>query len=212
MNVAMPTTFVCATRLTEPQFHARSMLAASLRRCGEFGPLALRLASGNKAPLAEIYNEAIDLADPQEVLVFVHDDVHLDDWYLGARLAEALGRFDVVGVAGNRRLQAGQDTWYLQPSTALGAKVVFGAWDKEWLSGAVRHGDVRRNDLSVYGPSPSAVRLLDGVFLAARASVLQKSGVRFDPALGFHHYDLDFCRSAQAAGLRLGEIAGVVPG
>jgi hypothetical protein len=149
MNVAMPTTFVCATPLTEPQFHARSMLAASLRRCGEFGPLALRLAAGNKAPLTEIYNEAIDLADPQEVLVFVHDDVHLDDWCLGARLAEALGRFDVVGVAGNWRLQAGQDTWYLQPGTAKDGKAAVGAWDKEWLSGAVRHGDVRRSDLRV---------------------------------------------------------------
>jgi GT2 family glycosyltransferase len=48
------------------------------------------------------------------------------------------------------------------------------------------------------------VAVLDGVFLAARAGRLQESGVRFDPSLGFHLYDLDFCRSAEAAGLRIG--------
>ena len=58
--------------------------------------------------------------------------------------------------------------------------------------------------VSYYGPSPRPVRLLDGLFLAARAGTLQRSGVRFDPALGFHFYDLDFCRAAEAAGLSLG--------
>jgi hypothetical protein len=33
---------------------------------------------------------------------------------------------------------------------------------------------------------------------------LLDSGVRFDAALGFHFYDLDFCRTATQAGLRLG--------
>ena len=33
---------------------------------------------------------------------------------------------------------------------------------------------------------------------------LRQHRLRFDPALGFHFYDLDFCRSAEAAGLRLG--------
>ncbi|MEI6601789.1 MAG: hypothetical protein WCN21_15005, partial [Comamonadaceae bacterium] len=142
--------------------------------------------------------------DPQQILVFLHDDVHLDDWFLGVRLTEALGRFDIVGVAGNRRLQAEQDTWYLQPGTLIDGAMVMGARDTDWLSGAVRHGNLRHSDLTVFGPCPSAVRLLDGVFLAARAGTLQKAGVRFDPTLGFHHYDLDFCRVAEAAGLSLG--------
>lgn len=38
----------------------------------------------------------------------------------------------------------------------------------------------------------------------ARAGRLQTQGVRFDPQFDFHLYDLDFCRSAQAAGLSLG--------
>ena len=48
------------------------------------------------------------------------------------------------------------------------------------------------------------VQSLDGVFLAARADILQRSGVRFDPRFAFHDYDLDFCRSATEARLSLG--------
>jgi len=33
---------------------------------------------------------------------------------------------------------------------------------------------------------------------------LQLAGVRLDPNFSFHFYDLDFCRSAEAAGLRIG--------
>ena len=42
------------------------------------------------------------------------------------------------------------------------------------------------------------------MFLAAQAGALQQAGVAFDPSLLFHFYDLDFCRCARAAGLRLG--------
>jgi GT2 family glycosyltransferase len=40
--------------------------------------------------------------------------------------------------------------------------------------------------------------------MAAKASTLLDAGVRFDPQFAFHFYDMDFCRSAVQAGLRLG--------
>jgi GT2 family glycosyltransferase len=58
--------------------------------------------------------------------------------------------------------------------------------------------------VSWYGPAPAACELLDGVFLAARRSVLRRKGVLFDPAFQFHCYDLDFCRTARSRGLTLG--------
>ena len=54
------------------------------------------------------------------------------------------------------------------------------------------------------GPTPAACELLDGLFLAARRPVLRANNVLFDPAFDFHFYDLDFCRTARAKGLRLG--------
>ena len=53
-------------------------------------------------------------------------------------------------------------------------------------------------------PAPRACQLLDGLFLAVRTDKLKIHGVRFDPRFRFHLYDLDFCRSALEAQLRLG--------
>lgn len=189
---------VTATRLSGEDFARQSLLGRCVQRLGEFEPLGLKLAHGNAQPLGQVYNQAIDEAQPDDVLVFVHDDVHLDDWLLARRLQEALQVFDVVGVAGNQRTYPGQLTWYLGGNGLAGQ-------DHPNLSGVVCHSPTSdRRWLTVYGPTPSPVRLLDGVFLAARAGRLQSSGVRFDAALGFHLYDLDFCLSAHQAGLRLG--------
>ncbi len=76
--------------------------------------------------------------------------------------------------------------------------------DHPYLTGAVAHGEPGSESMSAYGPSPVRVKLLDGVLIAARADRLRDSDVRFDPALAFHLYDLDFCRAAERAGLAIG--------
>ena len=193
---------VSATRLSLEAFHRESLLGRCLPRLGTLASFGLKLAHGNCEPLAKMYNAAIEEAAPDDVLVFVHDDVHVDDWLLAQRLDEALKVFDVVGVAGSKRVVPGQLAWHQKP-VAPGRQEH--AWDPENLSGAICHGETAGTGaLSVYGPSPQAVRLLDGVFLAARAGRLQQAGVRFDPAMAFHFYDLDFCLSAARAGLKLG--------
>lgn len=197
-------TFVSATRLSRSEFETSSPLALSLRKVGQLTPLRLHLVTQNTRPLAETYNAAIEACGPDEQLVFVHDDVSLDDWLAGPRLGEALSRFDVVGVVGNRRDQSGQETWYMQPGKWVDGVRVMDTRDRGYLSGAVAHGPVAGANVSVYGPTPQPVALLDGLLLAANGMRLKTSGVRFDPALAFHLYDLDFCRSARQAGLTLG--------
>lgn len=196
---------VSATRHTQVEFERSAWLAASLRRAATVCPLHLRLFAQNTRGLPDCYNEAIDAAEADEVLVFVHDDVYLDDWMLGLRLQEALAQFDVVGVAGNTRRQPRQLTWnWLPPVARPDGVQELGAWDHGHLSGAVAHGVPGRSRVSVFGPTPKPAALLDGVLLAARAGRLREAGVRFDPRFDFHFYDLDFCRTAEAAGLRLG--------
>jgi GT2 family glycosyltransferase len=192
----MTLTIVTATRDSREQFEKRSALAQSLLTVHRLTPLRLRLFSDNRQPLPHCYNQAIAEADPDDVLVFVHDDVAFDDWMLGWRLQEALLHFDVVGVAGNRRRQAGQLTWVMLPDSQ--------EWDRTQLSGAVMHGQTRTGRLTYFGDTPAEVVLLDGVLIAARAGVLQSRGVKFDPRFDFHFYDLDFCRTATQSGLKLG--------
>jgi GT2 family glycosyltransferase len=116
--------------------------------------------------------------------------------FLSDRIRSALDTFDVVGLAGNRRLLPGMPAWHVKNKKM--------EWDKEFLSGIVSHGAQPFGTPSVYGPTPAPVQLLDGLLIAARASSLLDIGIRFDERFDFHFYDLDFSRQANAAGLRVG--------
>ena len=183
---------VAATRLSEAAF-AASALGQSLKRLGD--TVAARIAFDNARGLPEVYNAAIESANGPDCLAFVHDDVWLDEEHFAERIAEGLDAFDVIGVAGNRRVFPGQTSWLL----------VDGRWDGlEHLSGRAGHGQEAHGEVSEFGPVPAPCRLLDGVFLAACKSTLHSAGVRFDARFRFHYYDLDFCRTASSRGLSLG--------
>ena len=188
--------FVTATRMTQAEFSARAPLCVSLAVAAQRGGLELQVHAENSTPLPLLYNAAIEAAAPEDLLVFAHDDLWVDDWLIAERLADALGRFDVVGVAGTRRRLPRQSSWWWNEQTQ--------ARDHPHLSGWVGHGRRSNPLVNIYGPMPAEVKLLDGVLLAARARTLQARGVRFDPSFAFDFYDLDFCRQCEAAGLRLG--------
>ncbi|HEY8242147.1 MAG TPA: glycosyltransferase [Casimicrobiaceae bacterium] len=188
--------FVAATRLAEAAFHRDAPLARSLKRAEAYSPFVLAAAYENQRPLADVYNRAIDMAKPDDVLVFVHDDVWVDDWHVAQRLRDALDAYDVVGVAGNRVRAPRQASWVFDGDRPRA--------DQPTLSGGIQHGAPGAPVPSRYGDAPAEVRLLDGVFLAARAATLRDAGVRFDARFPFHFYDTDFCRACEQAGLRLG--------
>jgi len=195
MAIDTPLTIVSASRLTAEAFPAESLLGRSLhlpahRSCDA------RITTANREPLGAIYNQALENLHPESLVVFCHDDVWLGEADLCPTLLAALATFDLVGVAGSRRILPGQPTWWLQPDGR--------SWDHPHLLGEISHGDPAASEPIRFGPSPAPAMLLDGVFLAARAGTLQAAGVSFDPAFPFHFYDLDLCRSAIAAGLRLG--------
>ena len=76
--------------------------------------------------------------------------------------------------------------------------------DRQYLSGVVADGEQPWGKPSRFGPPGLECRMLDGVFLAARCQTLLDSEVRFDERFAFDFYDVDFCRSAESAGLRMG--------
>jgi GT2 family glycosyltransferase len=187
---------VSATRLSAAEFDARAPLALSLRRLDRDPRLTRRIAFDNQFGLPEIYNRAVEANDGGDILVFVHDDVWLEDFYFSDRVLEGLKVFDVIGVAGNTRRLPGQDSWARSRDDSR--------LDLPHLRGAIAHGEGPLGKVGFYGPIVGEVELLDGVFLAARRDVLLKNGIRFDRRFAFHFYDLDFCRTARSKGLRLG--------
>jgi GT2 family glycosyltransferase len=188
---------VTATRLTAEEFRNSSALGISLRRLDVDSRLSSQVAVSNRAGLPEVYNTRISAGSGAEILVFVHDDVWIDDYFLADRVIAGLEAFDVIGVAGNRRRLPGQRAWHYVNAPGR-------TEDRKTLSGWVAHGKRPFGRVTTYGPTPAECELLDGVFLAARLQTLLDRSVRFDPLFDFHFYDLDFCRSARQAGLRLG--------
>ena len=199
----LPIRLVCATRMSSDDFFRKAPLGRSLRYYRTFPQhqrIELRLFSGNQEGLPALYNLAIDeAARDRAALVFVHDDVYLNDFYWASRVHEGLRAFDVIGLAGNKRRLPAQPSWFHKNATMERD-------DFANLSGVLGHGAgfPELTELSVYGLPGQEVKLLDGVLIAARCEALQRSGVRFDPRFQFNFYDMDFCRQAELAGLRMG--------
>jgi tetratricopeptide (TPR) repeat protein len=195
--------FVCATRLSSEDFFKQAPLGRSLpvyRTFPKRQTIELRLFADNREGLSGLYNTAIEEVrlDPA-ILIFIHDDVYLSDYYWAEHLHAALRSFDVVGLAGNRRRVPRQASWmYLDDH--------FTSDNFDNLSGVLGHGDPFPNlrELSVYGEPGHEVKLLDGVLIAVRSQTLMEHGLRFDPRFRFHFYDLDFCRQCELRGVRMG--------
>jgi len=186
-----------ATRMQEKDFWAKSALGLSLRRLSYDKRLVPTIFYANTRGLPELFNSRITAPENRQILVFIHDDVWLDDYHLADRLIEGLNRYDLLGVAGNRRRAESQPAWPFKDDQFT--------WDeRENLSGSVAHGEQPFGTISYFGPVPAECELLDGVLLAARKSMFAEQKILFDPRFDFHFYDMDLCRAARAKGLRLG--------
>lgn len=201
LAIPAPVVIVAATRMDEATFWQSSNLGTSLGKARLDGSLSWDIAFANQAGLPLVYNRALATLPDEALVVFVHDDVFIYDYFLAARVREGLANFDVIGVVGHpapHPLHVGWSAW--RPADASTGMVV----DQSPKSGAIEHSPDGRMELTYFGPSPQPVKLLDGVFLAARVGTLRSSGAAFDPRFDFHFYDLDFCRTCLAAGVRLG--------
>ena len=189
-------TIVSATRYNQVDFFQQSALGRSLRTYAAFGVKG-QIFFENRRGLGTCYNEAIDTAkDDDEILVFVHDDVTIADFFWVDKLMLGLEKFDVVGLAGNKRRVARQAAWAF-----VDAKLTWD--DRDNLSGIVGHGDGFPCNLDVYGDVMQPLKLMDGVLLAAKKKTFTRSGIRFDEQFKFHFYDMDICRQFEENNLTM---------
>jgi hypothetical protein len=190
--------FVVATRVTRENFFASTATGRSLALY-KYDFLQLRLFPENQRGLPAIYNTAIEEArtDPA-ILVFIHDDVHLLDYFWFERVQRSLDNFQLVGLAGNKRRVPNQPGWAFVDDKLT--------WDRpENLSGVVGHGKTfPPANLSIFGKPNQEVKLLDGLMLAARSSTFIDNDIRFDESFDFHFYDLDICRQAELKAVTMG--------
>lgn len=189
---------VVATRASEDEFFSSTALGQSLRHSMP-SHVDVRLFSENTLGLPLLYNLAIDeCVEEPSVLVFMHDDLYLLDYFWSSRILDGLDQFDVIGLAGNTRRVPKQPSWAFVSDQFQ--------WDDfQFLSGVLAHGKgFLPDEISAYGPPRQRVQLIDGVFIAVRSQTMIENKIRFDERFDFHFYDMDLCRQLEAAGLSVG--------
>tara|TARA_R100000951_G_scaffold8193_1_gene7432 strand:+ start:6175 stop:6855 length:681 start_codon:yes stop_codon:yes gene_type:complete len=149
----------------------------------------------NTQPLAKVYNAAVKEISRRgecNTVVFMHDDVTINCSDLDTRIDEALDKFDVIGVAGNRTAEIKSPAlWHLMTTP-----------DK--LAGAAAHIKGDTYQITSFGPLNVRALMIDGVFIAARLDKLPDKPFDESCPAGFHFYDLDFSLNCNANKLKLG--------
>ena len=202
-SVDLPVRVVCATKFSSSEFLSSTQTGRSLQSFSSTAPVQIEIADNNSRGLPSVYNQAIDAAksDPA-ILVFIHDDILITDFFWTERVKSGLENFDIVGLVGSRIRRPFQPTWmheFIPP-----AQFVKG--DQLYWSGAVAHGEELFAPISNFGPTLVECKIMDGLFLAAKSATLVSAGVQFDDNFKFHFYDMDFCRSAEKENLKMGTI------
>ena len=150
----------------------------------------------NTDSLQKTYNKAIDfcIEESIEYIVVSHDDIIFEN-VTESKLLENFDRYDMFGVAGATQCKFNKPAlWHLMGGGFQGGK----------LRGAVAHVNGKKKNMTAFGPYPSRVVLVDGVFLAISRKVFEK--IRFDEDCPskFHMYDLDYSLAAHNAGFKVG--------
>jgi len=153
--------------------------------------------TNNSKGLSSVYNSIIDTQSNNfDYIVFLHDDVFVDDLNICEKLIKAHSQFDIVGLAGgvNPVIKA-PALWHL----------MCGGFGGGNLRGAVAHPTGPETiAMTSFGVTPSRVVILDGLFLSLKIKSIKSADWKFNENYTFHHYDIASSLDANAKKLKLG--------
>ena len=194
----MKTAFYFCTRNSKAQdtFAFKSLQRIKLATLWEF---TIIYKENNNDGLSLNYNSVLEKhGKDYDNIVFIHDDVYIDDLGVVNKLEKAHNDFDIVDLAGglNPEIKA-PALWHL----------MCGGFNSGNLRGAVAHKF--NNDqifMTNFGPTPARVAILDGLFLSVKTECFLKKEFKFNENYNFHHYDIATCIDANKNKLKLGVV------
>lgn len=174
----------CTRAKTIEEFETRPLHKSLMHHFESSYDVNFHLFKGNTRGLSTCYNEI--LKDPENLdktVLFVHDDVELEDAFLVDKLLNS--PYSITGLAGTKSFNkhAEKAAWHLSSP-------------REDYVGEVAHNHNGKVWTTVFGPTKSRALLLDGLFIACKVKDLIDKGLTFDEEFDFHHYDLAFCLRA----------------
>jgi len=197
--------FVAYSDLAPFKFYAQSLLARSLRRIS-CDSLNLIHFHRDKTSRAQAFNDTIDLYGDSSILVFVDDDIWIDDWLIYKRLFSGLERSDVLSLSGlvipdKSNLSLALDDF---------VSVTHNSSKRVDPCHSVQVGRSLFSDSPGFGVATefsgesSFVNLITGRLVAARAQTLKTNKIYFDPAFDEYLHTADFSIALKSAGLKIG--------
>jgi hypothetical protein len=177
----------CTKAKTNSEFEQRPIFKSLQKHYDSNDNVDLIIFKDNKIGLSAQYNKVLkDPLNKDSTVLFVHDDVELDDLFLYEKLINS--PYSITGLAGSKTfdLNAQMLAWHLASS-------------KNDYVGEVAHmsktGEVWT---TVFGPTKSRALVIDGLFISCKVNDLRKSQIEFDEDFDFHFYDISLCLRANA--------------
>lgn len=153
--------------------------------------------SNNKIGLSTNYNTILEKhSDNYDYIIFIHDDVYVDDLNVCEKLHTAHMEYDIVGLAGGINPRVTEPAlWH----------IMCGGFNSTNLRGAVAHTFQEKTIIMTsFGPTPSRVALLDGLFISVNTKKIKEVNWKFNENYTFHHYDIASSIDANKKKLKLG--------
>jgi hypothetical protein len=186
----------CTKAKTDKEFESRPIYQSLKKQFESNADIDFCVFKDNKKGLSECYNSVLkDSNNADKVVLFVHDDVVLEDLFLYEKLINS--PYSITGLAGAKTFNKSIDklAWHL-------------AADRNSFVGEVAHvkpGGVTWT--TVFGSTPSRALTVDGLFISCKVKDLIEKDLYFDEDFSFHFYDLAFCMKANAKKV----LCGVLP-
>lgn len=175
----------CTKTKTDKEFELRPIFH-SLRKQYDFNSnVEIHIFKDNKRGLSQCYNEILTNEEhADKTVLFVHDDVVLEDMFLYEKLISS--PYSITGLAGAKTFSKSVDklAWHM-------------AADRSSFVGEVAHVNKDKGVwTTVFGPTNSRALVLDGLFFSCKVKELKEKELTFDENFNFHFYDLAFCLRA----------------
>jgi hypothetical protein len=175
----------CTQAKTDQEFEQKPIFHSLKKHYESSSNIEFHIFKNNQRGLPQCYNEI--LKDPKnldKMVLFVHDDVVLEDLFLYEKLMSS--PYSITGLAGTKGFNKKADkmAWHLS-STA-----------KEDFVGEVAH--IKDNQIwtTCFGKTQSRTLIIDGLFMACKVKELVEKELYFNELFSFHHYDMSFCLNA----------------
>jgi hypothetical protein len=155
------------------------------------------IIENNSHGLSKVYNKFLTEEYKNDYIIFVHDDVLIDDLFYSEKIQMAFEQYDIIGLAGTKKCNLNTDmiAWHL-------------ASDRNFYVGEVSHyAKEKKVWTTVFGPTDSRALILDGLFIGVNIEKAIEKQLQWDENFNFHHYDISFCLRANNLKIK----AGVFP-